>query len=87
MKFNFANGVTMKFTPGSDSTKFIGTEGWMRIWRENWDAEPKSLLKETAAAGGVHSAQEREPLSELRGRGQVHDGDGQPAARCRSQAT
>ncbi len=54
MKFNFANGVTMKFTPGSDSTKFIGTEGWIRIWRENWDAEPKSLLKETAGAGGVH---------------------------------
>ena len=48
MKFTFTGGVTMTFTPGSDSTKFIGTEGWIRIWREDWDAEPKSLLKETA---------------------------------------
>ena len=44
----------MTFKPGSDSTKFIGSEGWIRIWREGWDAEPKSLLKETAGSGGVH---------------------------------
>ena len=47
MKLTFTGGVTMTFKPGRDSTKFIGTEGWIRIWREGWDAEPKSLLKET----------------------------------------
>ncbi len=54
MKFTFAGGETMTFKPGSDSTKFIGSEGWIRIWREGWDAEPKSLLKETAGSGRVH---------------------------------
>ena len=29
----FHDGVTMSFKPGRDSTKFIGTEGWIRIWR------------------------------------------------------
>jgi hypothetical protein len=38
-------GVEMTFTPGSDSTKFIGTEGWVRVWRGGCDAEPKSLLE------------------------------------------
>ena len=54
MKFAFAGGVTMTFKPGSDSTKFIGSEGWIRIWREGWDAEPKSLLKETTGPNDVH---------------------------------
>jgi predicted dehydrogenase len=54
MKFEFARGVTMSFRPGRDSTKFIGSEGWIRIWREGWDAEPKSLLKEIAGPKDVH---------------------------------
>jgi len=54
MKFNLAGGVTMTFKPGSDSTKFVGSEGWIRIWREDWDAEPKSLLKETPGASDIH---------------------------------
>jgi predicted dehydrogenase len=52
MKFTLAGGVTMTFRPGNDSTKFIGSEGWVRVWREGWDAKPKSLLKEPA--GSVH---------------------------------
>jgi hypothetical protein len=35
----------MTFLPGGDSTKFVGTEGWVRIWRGGIDAEPKSLLQ------------------------------------------
>ena len=31
MKIQMADGVTMTFKPGGDSTKFIGTEGWIRI--------------------------------------------------------
>ena len=47
----------MTLRPGKDSTKFIGTEGWNRIWREDWDAEPKSLLKETLGLFRLHGAQ------------------------------
>jgi predicted dehydrogenase len=54
MKFRFADGVSMTFKPGRDSTKFIGSEGWIRIWREDWDAEPKSLLKETSGPRDIH---------------------------------
>jgi predicted dehydrogenase len=45
MKIQMADGVKMTFLPGGDSTKFVGTEGWVRIWRGGIDAEPKSLLQ------------------------------------------
>jgi predicted dehydrogenase len=54
-----ADGVKMKFKTGGDATKFIGTEGWIRISRTDWDAEPKSLLQEKIAAADsrlIHSA-------------------------------
>ena len=54
MKINFAGGVTMTFKPGRDSTRFVGSEGWIRIWREGWDAEPKSLLEEKPSSKDVH---------------------------------
>jgi hypothetical protein len=44
MKIQFAGGVPMSFKPGGDSTKFIGSEGWVNISRARLDAEPKSLL-------------------------------------------
>ena len=37
--------VEFTFTPGGDSTKFIGTEGWVQVRRAGIDAEPKSLLE------------------------------------------
>jgi hypothetical protein len=49
VKVQMAEGVKMTFKPGGDSTKFIGPDGWVRVWRSGWDAEPKSLL--SAAAG------------------------------------
>ena len=49
-----ADGVSMKFTPGGDSTKFIGPDGWVRIWRAGIDAEPKSLLDSKIGPGDVH---------------------------------
>jgi hypothetical protein len=41
-----ADGVTMKFRPGSDLTKFIGTEGWVAVARgtDRTEANPSSLL-------------------------------------------
>jgi hypothetical protein len=54
MKIQMADGVKMIFTPGSDSTKFIGPDGWVRIWRGGIDAEPKSLLKSKIGPDDVH---------------------------------
>jgi len=45
VKVQMADGVKMTFKPGGDSTKFIGPDGWVRIWRGGIDAEPKSLLQ------------------------------------------
>jgi len=44
MKLQLGNGVAMTFKPGNDSTKFIGDQGWVRLWRGGIDAGPKSLL-------------------------------------------
>jgi len=54
IKGKYANGVPFTLKPGGDSTKFIGTEGWIRLWRGGWDANPKSLLKETAGPNEIH---------------------------------
>lgn len=35
--------VKMTFKPGSNSTKFIGSEGWIEVNRKSWDASPASL--------------------------------------------
>lgn len=50
IKVQFADGTRMNFKqsgadePGNDSTKFIGSEGWLDVRRLSIDAEPKSLL-------------------------------------------
>ncbi len=54
MKIQMADGVKMTFKPGGDSTKFIGPDGWVRIWRGGIDAEPKSLLTSTIGPDDVH---------------------------------
>ncbi len=54
MTGTFGNGVKFTFKPGGDSTKFIGDEGWVRIWRGGIDAEPKSLLESKIGPGEVH---------------------------------
>ena len=45
MKVQLATASKMTFKPGGDSTKFIGTEGWVDVRRGGIDAEPKSLLQ------------------------------------------
>jgi predicted dehydrogenase len=37
--------VEFTFLPGGDSTKFIGTEGWIEVRRNGIDAQPASLLQ------------------------------------------
>ncbi len=54
MKIQLGDGVAMTFKPGGDSTKFIGPDGWVRIWRGGIDAEPKSLLGSKIGPGDVH---------------------------------
>ncbi len=46
--------VEFVFKPGSDFTKFIGTEGWVAVWRAGIDAEPKSLLKSKIKPDELH---------------------------------
>lgn len=45
--------VDFTFMPGGDSTRFIGSEGWVRIWRGGIDANPKSLLTSKIGDGDV----------------------------------
>ena len=54
MKIQLGDGVRMTFKPGGDSTKFIGSDGWVRIWRGGIDAEPKSLLTSKIGPNDVH---------------------------------
>jgi glucose-fructose oxidoreductase len=57
MNIQFADGVKMTFKPRGDSTKFIGSEGWVRVWRQ-WpggiEAEPKSLLTSKIGPDEIH---------------------------------
>jgi glucose-fructose oxidoreductase len=54
MKIQLGDGVRMTFKPGSDSTKFIGPDGWVRIMRGGIEAEPKSLLSSKIGPNDVH---------------------------------
>jgi hypothetical protein len=54
MKIQMAGGVKMTFKPGGDSTKFIGPDGWVRIWRGGIDAQPKSLLTSKIKPDEIH---------------------------------
>jgi glucose-fructose oxidoreductase len=47
------DGVQMTFKPGSDSTRFIGPDGWVEVRRNGIDAHPKSLLQEKLGPGDV----------------------------------
>jgi hypothetical protein len=54
VKIQMGGGVNMTFKPGSDCTKFIGSDGWVEIRRRGLDAEPKSLLTSVIGPGDVH---------------------------------
>ena len=52
VRCTYSNGLPLKFTTGSDSTRFIGEEGWIQITRTGIDAEPKSLIAGFAPSVG-----------------------------------
>jgi len=54
VQIRFGNGVKLRFTPGGDYTRFIGTEGWVGISRGGIKAEPESLLKTPIRPDEVH---------------------------------
>ena len=54
MKIQMGDGVKMTFKPGGDSTKFVGPDGWVRIWRGGIDAQPKSLLTSKILPDEIH---------------------------------
>jgi len=41
----YANGVTMTSHNGSAGVKFIGTDGWVRVFRWGFDAHDKEILR------------------------------------------
>jgi len=59
VRIRFGNGVRLRFTPGGDHTRFIGTEGWVGISRGNLRAEPESLLKSPIRPDEVHLVDSR----------------------------
>ena len=40
----YQNGMTLTFKTGPDSTKFVGTDGWIMISRKEIKSEPASLI-------------------------------------------
>ncbi|MHC4200706.1 MAG: Gfo/Idh/MocA family protein [Planctomycetota bacterium] len=54
VRCKYANGVEMRFTPGGDSTKWIGEKGWVRVRRGGLSTEPKSLMKSTIGPDEIH---------------------------------
>ena len=50
----YANGVKMTSKNGSAGVKFTGERGWIRVWRNQFAAEPKTLLREKIAEDGIH---------------------------------
>jgi len=54
VRISFGNGVKLRFTPGGDHTRFIGTEGWVGISRGYIKADPPSLLKSPIRPGEIH---------------------------------
>ena len=48
VKCRYADGVTMNFKTGSDSTTFWGTEGWVRIARTSITSSPEILVSDFA---------------------------------------
>jgi glucose-fructose oxidoreductase len=58
VRLKYANGVRMHFTSDTLMNKhgilFEGTQGWVYVNRSQFDAEPKSLLKETIGPNEIH---------------------------------
>lgn len=69
VRCTYANGMVMTFKTGSDSTTFVGTDGWVKISRKGIESEPASLA---AAAGeatrfpGMGKAHARNFLDSIR---------------------
>ncbi|HPD13932.1 MAG TPA: Gfo/Idh/MocA family oxidoreductase [Planctomycetota bacterium] len=54
VRITFGNGVRLRFTPGGDHTRFIGTQGWVGISRGYLKAEPEELLKSPIGPDEIH---------------------------------
>jgi len=59
--FKYAGGVTVELRSGGKEVKtggvrFEGTEGWIWVARDGWDAEPKSVLTSRIGPDEIHLA-------------------------------
>jgi len=57
--FTFADGVRMRFRPGGDLTKFVGSEGSVAISRGGLQGEPPSLLTSPIGPADVRLQESR----------------------------
>jgi predicted dehydrogenase len=58
MKLQMGDGVQVVFKSANvDSTKFIGSEGWLDVRRSSYEAEPKSLVAGKLSRRDVQSGQ------------------------------
>jgi hypothetical protein len=58
IKGRYASGVAFTMTAGGDSTKFVGTQGWVNASRGGISAEPASLLKVKIKPDEIHLLQD-----------------------------
>jgi glucose-fructose oxidoreductase len=54
----YASGIEFTLKTGGDSTKFVGTKGWVAASRGGIAAEPESLLKTKIKPGEIHLLQD-----------------------------
>lgn len=54
LRCKYANGVTMTFKVGGDSTKFVGTDGWIEIRRRDLTASDPKILAEATKPSEIH---------------------------------
>jgi predicted dehydrogenase len=50
----YANGVKVISRNGDPGVKFIGEDGWIRVWRSGFEAHDRNIFREQVPEGGVH---------------------------------
>ena len=85
MKIQLGDGVKMTFKPGGDSTKFIGSDGWVRITRGGIDAEAEVAADLEDRPERRASDRQPTPLPELPRCGEVAQTGGCPLGSGRAE--
>ena len=87
MRIQFGDGVKVTFKPGGDSTKFIGSEGWVRVWRQRERHRRRAEVAVDLEDRPERRAFDRKsrPRPELHRRGEVAQADDLPVGSGRAE--